>query len=224
MGNFSSVLPLVGSFGHFPRVPLTQKPRRVEGRIAHCSILRRSDTFPPSTHALPPFLLTQLHCFNECSKFFTGRKCWFAWVCGSNRLCCNYTSRKKEYQDISTAKTNDDCIRALGHRQNDKDRQAAAHGSMLVVIIVVAHTRHHQRFRPFFWQPRSHCRTKEALRKQQIQQDLDRKKGRGWTDPWDIDEMMDSDEKFEAVPDWAPHVVSRISQERVQMCQPDKIP
>lgn len=43
------------------------------------------------------------------------------------------------------------------------------------------------------------------------------KKGRGWSDPWDIDEMIDAGTTYESLPDFSPIHVSRISQERVQV-------
>ena len=48
-----------------------------------------------------------------------------------------------------------------------------------------------------------------------IRAELEQKKGRGWTDPWDLDEMMASKVEFDDLPDWSPDLVSRISQERV---------
>lgn len=46
---------------------------------------------------------------------------------------------------------------------------------------------------------------------------LRQKKGRGWTDPWDLDDTFESNVDFDSLPEWAPELVSRISQERVQI-------
>ena len=62
------------------------------------------------------------------------------------------------------------------------------------------------------------------LKKQEILQALDNKTGRGWTDPWDLEDMLNSKEKFEDLLEWSPQYVSRVSQERVQIHAPDKIP
>ena len=47
------------------------------------------------------------------------------------------------------------------------------------------------------------------------------KKGRGWTDPWDLDPFIERGADFNALLDWAPEYVSRISQERVQIYNKD---
>lgn len=58
----------------------------------------------------------------------------------------------------------------------------------------------------------------ERLRRaEETRQALLLKKGRGWTDPWDLDEMTQSTASYEELPDWAPNLVSRVSQERVQI-------
>jgi hypothetical protein len=66
-------------------------------------------------------------------------------------------------------------------------------------------------------------REEERLRKEEVKEEIAAKKGRGWTDPWDLQEMYESKIDYEQLPDWAPSLVSRISQERVQI-HPDKIP
>jgi hypothetical protein len=66
-------------------------------------------------------------------------------------------------------------------------------------------------------------REEERLRKEELKEEIDAKKGRGWTDPWDLQEIYESKVDFEQLPDWSPSLVSRISQERVQI-HPDKIP
>lgn len=54
-------------------------------------------------------------------------------------------------------------------------------------------------------------------RSEEKRNELKQKKGRGWTDPWDLDEMLESNLDYDSLPDWAPNLVSRISQERVQI-------
>jgi Mitochondrial ribosomal death-associated protein 3 len=44
-----------------------------------------------------------------------------------------------------------------------------------------------------------------------------KKTGRGWTDPWDIDALVESGTDFNGLLEWAPEYVSRVSQERVQI-------
>lgn len=61
------------------------------------------------------------------------------------------------------------------------------------------------------------------LKKQELLESLDNKKGRGWTDPWDLEDMLNSKDTFDDLPDWSPQYVSRVSQERVQI-HADKIP
>jgi hypothetical protein len=63
----------------------------------------------------------------------------------------------------------------------------------------------------------------KALRKKELMEELDNKTGRGWTDPWDLADMMHSGERVADLPDWSPSLVSRISQERVKI-HPDRIP
>lgn len=58
-------------------------------------------------------------------------------------------------------------------------------------------------------------------RAEDIRESLKQKKGRGWTDPWDLDEMLESNLDFDTLPDWAPSLVSRVSQERVQVYSKD---
>lgn len=47
------------------------------------------------------------------------------------------------------------------------------------------------------------------------------KKGRGWSDPWNIEEMIDAGTTLENIPDWSPTHVSRISAERVKVFTKD---
>lgn len=63
----------------------------------------------------------------------------------------------------------------------------------------------------------------QAKRKAERKQEMDQKEGRGWTDPWKMTDMYESTISFDDLPEWSPKVVSRISQERVQIL-PDKIP
>jgi small subunit ribosomal protein S29 len=46
---------------------------------------------------------------------------------------------------------------------------------------------------------------------------LKEKKGRAWTDSWTLDDMMDSKQTFDDLPDWAPEHVSKVSMERVKI-------
>ena len=60
----------------------------------------------------------------------------------------------------------------------------------------------------------------EAHRKKQeeIQRELDSRKGRVWTDHWEITEKLwVSSLRIDDIPDWSPDHVSRISQERVKI-------
>lgn len=63
----------------------------------------------------------------------------------------------------------------------------------------------------------------EKLRIEELKEEIEAKKGRGWTDPWDLKEMYESKVDYDQLPDWSPSLVSRISQERVQL-HPDMIP
>lgn len=45
------------------------------------------------------------------------------------------------------------------------------------------------------------------------------KKGRGWSDPWDITDLLESDLEYDTLPGWTPDFVSRISQEMVKIYQ-----
>jgi hypothetical protein len=64
-------------------------------------------------------------------------------------------------------------------------------------------------------------RERGALKLQQLDEQRvhlkENKKGRGWTDPWDIEPLLESGTDTNALLDWAPEYVSRISQERVQI-------
>lgn len=57
----------------------------------------------------------------------------------------------------------------------------------------------------------------DEARRQAIRLELDKKTGRGWTDPWDLDELMDSRMEYDDLPDWSPDLVSRTSQERLKV-------
>jgi len=57
----------------------------------------------------------------------------------------------------------------------------------------------------------------------EIRAALDEKTGRLWSDPWDLQDMMESNMNYEDLPEWSPKFVSRISQERVKVL-PQKIP
>ena len=68
--------------------------------------------------------------------------------------------------------------------------------------------------------------TDAAYRRKQeeIQRELDSRTGRPWTDPWEItQEQWMSTQTADDLPNWSPEFVSRISQERVQLC-PEGIP
>lgn len=55
-------------------------------------------------------------------------------------------------------------------------------------------------------------------RQEEIQRELDARKGRPWTDPWEIkDEQWMSTTSHDDLPDWTPELVSRVSQERVKI-------
>ena len=65
-------------------------------------------------------------------------------------------------------------------------------------------------------------KTKEVERLRRIDEQREyykTKTGRAWTDPWDIDPIIESQTDFKSLPDWAPALVSRISQERVRLYQ-----
>lgn len=58
----------------------------------------------------------------------------------------------------------------------------------------------------------------ELKRQQQVRDALDERKGRGWSDPWEIteEEFMQC-RVLDDLPDWAPGLCSRISMERVKI-------
>ena len=63
-------------------------------------------------------------------------------------------------------------------------------------------------------------RQRGAVKLQQLDEErehLKTKKGRGWTDPWDLDPFIERGLDIKSLLDWAPEYVSRISQERVQI-------
>jgi hypothetical protein len=66
---------------------------------------------------------------------------------------------------------------------------------------------------------RAAMRNKEYREKQEeIQRELDNRTGRPWKDPWAItEEQWMSNITYADLPDWSPKLVSRISQERVQV-------
>ena len=61
------------------------------------------------------------------------------------------------------------------------------------------------------------------IRRAERKEEMDHKTGRGWTDPWDLDPIFASNERYEDLPDWSPDLVSRISQGRVRIIE-DGIP
>jgi small subunit ribosomal protein S29 len=63
-------------------------------------------------------------------------------------------------------------------------------------------------------------RQRAAIKLQQLEEERERfrnKKGRGWSDPWDLDPFIERGADLKSLLDWAPEYVSRISQERVQI-------
>jgi hypothetical protein len=63
----------------------------------------------------------------------------------------------------------------------------------------------------------------EERRRVELYKEIDNMKGRGFTDPWDLEDLMNSKTTYADLPDWSPALVSRLSQERVKI-HPDKIP
>ena len=57
----------------------------------------------------------------------------------------------------------------------------------------------------------------DQKRRLEQQEEMNHKTGRGWTDPLDLDDMFASNESYDDLPDWTPDMVSKISQERVQI-------
>jgi hypothetical protein len=58
----------------------------------------------------------------------------------------------------------------------------------------------------------------EEERRQQVRDELDQRKGRGWSDPWEItDEDWMQKRVFDDLVDWTPALCSRISMERVKV-------
>ena len=58
----------------------------------------------------------------------------------------------------------------------------------------------------------------EMRRRQQVRDELDQRKGRGWSDPWEItDEDCMQRRVYDDLPDWTPALCSRISMERVKV-------
>ena len=62
-------------------------------------------------------------------------------------------------------------------------------------------------------------RERYRLQQKAINDELDQRKGRPWTDPWEISEemWMSTDTSMESLPDWSPQYVSRIALERLQV-------
>ena len=64
-------------------------------------------------------------------------------------------------------------------------------------------------------------RHRGALKLQELDEERENlrttKKGRGWSDPWDLEPFIERGADYNALLDWAPDYVSRISQERVQI-------
>jgi hypothetical protein len=58
----------------------------------------------------------------------------------------------------------------------------------------------------------------ELEKRKQMIDELDQRKGRGWSDPWEItDEDWMQKRTLEDLPDWTPALCSRISIERVKV-------
>eukprot|EP00536_Pseudo-nitzschia_multiseries_P013392 jgi/Psemu1/211481/e_gw1.570.31.1 len=57
------------------------------------------------------------------------------------------------------------------------------------------------------------------IQQEDINDELDQRKGRPWRDPWEIteDQWMASDTGPDSIPDWSPSFVSRIAQERLRV-------
>lgn len=69
--------------------------------------------------------------------------------------------------------------------------------------------------------------TEQKLQKlTEIREKLKKKTGRLWTDPLDIDDVLEAGETFEQLQEFSPELVSRISQERLKLYEKDgsKIP
>lgn len=58
----------------------------------------------------------------------------------------------------------------------------------------------------------------EERRQQQVRDELDDRKGRGWSDPWEItDEDFMQRRVLDDLPNWTPGLCSRVSLERVKI-------
>ena len=58
----------------------------------------------------------------------------------------------------------------------------------------------------------------ELKQRQQVRDELDQRKGRGWSDPWEITDEDFMQRRFlDDLPDWTPGLCSRISMERVKI-------
>lgn len=62
-------------------------------------------------------------------------------------------------------------------------------------------------------------RERYRLQQETVNDELDSRKGRPWTDPWEIKEeqWFSTDTNSENLPDWSPNFVSRISLEKLQV-------
>lgn len=58
----------------------------------------------------------------------------------------------------------------------------------------------------------------ELEQRQQVRDELDQRKGRGWSDPWEITDEDFMQRRFlDDLPDWTPGLCSRISMDRVKI-------
>jgi Mitochondrial ribosomal death-associated protein 3 len=62
-----------------------------------------------------------------------------------------------------------------------------------------------------------HITDEERQQKEELKKEMELKKGRGWSDPWDLQDLYDTKLDFESLPDWTPDVVSQVSQERLKL-------
>ena len=59
----------------------------------------------------------------------------------------------------------------------------------------------------------------ESQKRAEQKEEMDHKTGRGWTDPWEMEDVYASSDTYDDLPDWAPSFVSKMSQERVQILE-----
>ena len=59
----------------------------------------------------------------------------------------------------------------------------------------------------------------DSFLREEVRREIDARKGRGFSDPWDLEEMLERDSNLllDDLPDWTPDHVSAISRERVQV-------